>query len=193
MMTINREKIAQIIDIYYQPTHKEFYVNSNDGVNLVKPIGVFVSLGLTTSMKVLEDIRNLISNSGYKATIVEISSRNIGERFINVLENINSPKQYRLKGLDTDPSLMNEEESNKVLSEMKEKLNSNSNVEDLMNLAPKVSKLQDLINKLTVSNGWDSHLIQKDGDNFRIFHQFVNYKKEGDVEYRVGIFVTSKN
>lgn len=189
-MSISREKIHDIVDIYYQPTFKTFYVNSIDGTTLIKPMGVFVSLGITTSVKILDDIRDVLEKAGYSAKLAEISSKKIDGKFINVLENINNPEQYKLTEFDS--TIMDEKASREVLSDMKKMLTPESDAEVLKSLVPKISKLQDLIDKLTDSNGWDAHLIQKEGDEFRIFHQFVNYKKIDDVEYRVGIYVSER-
>ena len=69
-------------------------------------------------------------------------------------------------------------------------------LETLQKYAPKVSKLTDLITRLTESSSWDTHLIQRDEEeNYKIFHKYVNYWKDdtNDIEYRIGIYVSEKN
>lgn len=189
---IIKEKIDGIVEIFYQQNFKTFYVNSTDGKSFVKPFGVFVSLGITTSMKSLEDIRSVISSTGdYSAVIAEISSKRVGSQFLNTPTNLESPKQYTLENFDDN--VLDKEEAEKELQQLKDKMNTEEDVDILQTYAPKVSKLQDLINKLTTTNGWDSHRIQRDGESYRIYHQNVNYKKEGDIEYRIGIFVSEKS
>ena len=80
---ISRENIHDLVSIFYRPTFKTFYVNSLDGVNMKKPYGVFVSLGMTTSLETLNNIKDIISDSkDYNAVLAEISSRRVGNQFI---------------------------------------------------------------------------------------------------------------
>jgi len=193
-MAISREKIQELVGVFYQPTFKTFYVNSVDGNNFVRPIGVFVSLGITTSMKVLEDIKKVIQgDENLDACIAEISSKKIADRYLNTITNLTSPRQYKLD--ETDENVLNEEQARKELSELKSSMTVEKDLETLQKNAPKISKLQDLITKLTDSQSWDSHLIQKDEDDYKVFHKFINYWKDdtNDIEYRIGIYVSEKN
>lgn len=193
-MAINREKIHDLIEVFYQPTFKTFYINSENGNSFIKPNAVFVSLGITTSMKVLEDITEVInSTEEYEASIVEISSKKIAGQFLNTVTSEN-PKQYKLSVFEDN--IMNEEQSNLELERLKSLMSTDQDLEILKVYAPRVSRLQDLINKLTSTNGWNAHLIQDCGNgDYRIFHQFVNYRKDDEtkIEYRVGIYVKEKN
>ena len=193
-MAISREKIQELVGVFYQPTFKTFYVNSVDGNNFVRPIGVFVSLGITTSMKVLEDIKKVIQgDENLDACIAEISSKKIADRYLNTITNLTNPRQYKLD--ETDENVLNEEQAREELSELKSSMTVEKDLETLQKNAPKISKLQDLITKLTDSQGWDSHLIQKDEDDYKVFHKFINYWKDdtNDIEYRIGIYVSEKN
>lgn len=187
---INRDKVHSLVEVFYQPSFKTFYVNSVDGETFVKPVGVFVSLGITTSLKVLEDIKNIISGSeGYSATLAEIKSKKVAGQFLNTVTCTTGPKQYKITNLSED--IMGEEESKAELERMKNLMNPSQDLDILKEYAPKISRLQDLIDKLTSTHGWDAHLIQKKASgDYLIFHQYINYKKEGELEYRVGIFVT---
>jgi len=186
---IIREKVNDIVEVFYQQNFKTFYINSIDGKTFIKPLGVFVSLGITTSMKSLEDIRSAIANTGdYSAVIAEISSKKIGNQFLNTVINLETPEQYTLN--NSGDNFLNKEKAEEELGKLKEKMNTKEDTAVLQEYAPKVSKLQDLINKLTTTNGWESHNILKENENYKIYHQKVNYKKEGDTEYRIGIFVS---
>ncbi len=92
---VSREKIHELVKLFYQQTYKTFYVNSLDGKEFTQPQGVFVSLGMTTSMKTLDYIKNLLANSRYNARIAEIKSIKIDDQFLNTLTDCD-PKQYRL-------------------------------------------------------------------------------------------------
>lgn len=191
---ISREKVYELVEVFYQPTFKTFYINSVDGVNFVKPVGVFVSLGITTSRKVLEDIKDTILGTGkYNAVVAEISSKKVGSQYLNTIIST-SPEQYLI--LDPIDGVMNRDESINKLDSLKNKMSlisSNQDIDVIKTIAPKISKLQDLIDKLDNSSGWDSHLIQECDDDFRIYHKNINYKKEGDLEFRIGIYVSEIN
>lgn len=191
-MAINREKIHDLVEVFYQPTFKTFYINSTNGVNFVKPVGVFVSLGITTSMKVLEDIKEVInSTEEYEASLVEISSKKIAGQFLNTVINDN-PKQYKLT--DFSENIMDEKAARDYLEKIKGLMSPDQDLGVLKDYAPRVSRLSELIDKLTSTNGWDAHLIQDCGNGeYRIFHQYVNYKKEDDLEFRIGIYVKERN
>jgi hypothetical protein len=186
---IIREKINEIVEVFYQQNFKTFYINSIDGKTFVKPVGVFVSLGITTSMKAIEDIRSVIANTeGYSAIIAEISSKKVGNQFLNTIVNLETPTQYRLDNFGDN--ILNKEKAEEELQKLKEKMNIDEDIKILQLYAPKISKLQDLIDKLTISNGWDDHSIMKEDDDYKIYHQKINYKKDGNIEYRIGIFVS---
>jgi hypothetical protein len=191
---VDKKKIHELVGVFYRPTYKTFYVNSVDGESFIKPTGVFVSLGITTSMKVIEDIRNTIAeNTDYCATIAEISSKKIGSQFINTITNIDSPQQYRLESFGEN--VLDEAAAKEELEGMMQLMNPQQDLSVLNEYAPKVSRLQDLINKLTDSNGWDSHAVQRIDESegsYGVFHKLVNYRVEGNVEYRLGIYVREK-
>ena len=193
---IEKKKIHELVGVFYRPTYKTFYVNSIDGESFIKPIGVFVSLGITTARKVLEDIRDIIQeNTDYVAQIAEISSKKVGTQFINTITNISDPQQYRLS--DLDPELvLDEEAARKELESMRQLMNPEQDLDILNEYAPKISRLQDLIDKLTTTDGWDSHAIQRVDESegsYGVFHKLVNYRQEGNKEYRLGIYVREKN
>jgi hypothetical protein len=188
---VDKKKIHELVGVFYRPTYKTFYVNSVDGESFIKPTGVFVSLGITTSLKVIEDIRNTISeNTEYVAQIAEISSKKIGSQFINTITNIDNPQQYRLENFGDN--VLDEQKAREELENMMELMNPQQDLSILNEYAPRISRLQDLINKLTDSDGWDSHAIQRIDESegsYGVFHKLVNYRVDGDVEYRLGIYV----
>lgn len=189
---LNRDKVHSLVEVFYQPPFKTFYVNSIDGKTFVKPIGVFVSLGITTSMKVLEDMKNIISETdGYSAVLAEISSEKISNQFLNTLVKTGEVEQYRLTNIDDK---FDESKAREELSRLRKLMDPSQDINVLKDYAPKVSRLQDLIDKLTNTNGWNDHMIQReDSGDYRIYHLLVNYDKRDNIEYRIGIFVTIDN
>lgn len=186
---VSREKIHELVKLFYQHTFKTFYINSEDGKEFSKPLGVFVSLGMTTKLKTLENIRDFISaNKDFKAKIVEISSKRVDDQFLNALVETENPQQYRIEELPDN--IISREEAYEELEKLKNEMNLRTSLEDLTEKTHQVKKLKALIDNLEETHGWDSHAIQRDGDSdYRIFHLFVNYAKKEGVEFRLGIFV----
>lgn len=189
-MPVIREKIHEIVEVFYQPTFKTFYVNSVDEETFIKPIGVFVSLGITTSPKVIESIGEVIAGYDYDTRIVEISSRKINGQFLNTITSEN-PSQYVIE--DSDDTL-GKEKASAELSRLKAYMDPSEDLETIQTYAPKIQKLQELIDELNrTSDGWDNHVIKIEDGDYKIYHKQVNYKNTGDVEYRIGIFVSSRD
>ena len=157
-----REKIRNIIEIFYRPKFKIFNINSLDGKVFNHLEGVFVSLGITTSMKVMEDIAEVINteDNGLKATITEISSKKVVNQYLNTVVKKTGVEQYLIPNLD-EPGLLDKEASLNLLENLKQELTEEADLEDLKNLTPKISKLASLISKLDKSSGWDGHMIQE--------------------------------
>lgn len=191
MKLIDRDKVHQLVGVFYQPTYKTFLVNSLDGETVTDPMGVFVSLGMTTSMDVIKSICNIIGDSDkYNAKIVEIVSRKVGGQYVNSLTG-KEPVQYHLK--DIKELIFTREQAIEELENMKNEMDPTTPLEILKDYAPKVSRLQYFIDKLDESGAWGEHRIQKeDNGDYRIYHLRVNYEKVDDVEYRIGIYVTEK-
>lgn len=188
-MPVIREKIHEIVEVFYQPTFKTFYVNSVDEETFIKPIGVFVSLGITTSPKVIESIGEVIAGYDYDTRIVEISSRKINGQFLNTITSEN-PSQYMIEDSD---DILEKDRASSELSRLKAYMNPSEDLEVIQTNAPKIQKLQELIDELNrTSDGWDTHVIKIENGDYKVYHKLVNYKNTGDVEYRIGIFVSSK-
>lgn len=189
---ITREEVNDLVSIFYQPTFKTFYINSVDGVHFVKPLGIFVSLGITTSLKSIESIKNILGEK-YNAVLANISSKNIGNQHMNTLIDISNPTQYTLEEFDSN--IFTREQALEELSNLKYQMKPGEDLRVLQDYAPMITRLQDLIEKLDKDNGWEDHLIQREPEamfSYRIFHKKVNYMKSGDVEYRLGIYVSEK-
>ena len=154
---VRRDKIHSLVSVYYQPSFRTFYVNSEDGSTFVRPLGIFVSLGITTSRRTLDDIRTVIENHGYQAEIAEISSikDSSTNQFLNRLINTSNPEQYLVKDYDKE-TIMDKDRSMAELSRLKALLTPDQELGVLKEVSPKVSKLIDLINKLD-PDGWDYH------------------------------------
>lgn len=185
----NKSKIHQLVEVFYPQPFKTFYINSEDGKSLCQPVGVFVSLGITTSLKVLNNIINAINGSKeFKASLVEIGSKRDEGIFLNYIKERN-PDQYRIADV---PGLLSREE---VLKEMEDLGDSvvDASLEETQRIGATVTRLKVLFQKLEDTGGWNDHCIQKTDIGYRIYHLNVNYVRIGDIEYRIGILVNEKD
>ena len=81
---MTREEVKNLVEVFYHPPFKTFYINSLDGKSFVRQTGV--RLGITTSMNVIENIKEIIeTHKGYSACIAEISSKKIAGQFMNTV------------------------------------------------------------------------------------------------------------
>lgn len=204
MVTINKDEVKRLVELFYQNPFKTFYVNSIDRQTFVKPIGVFVSLGITTSEKTMENISEIINNSEkYRARLVEIESKKVGSQYLNTIIS-DYPEQIHintiqegvlfLKEKDKGEWIMDEKFSRIELEKMKDLMHDDQDLVTLQTTAPKIQSLQGLITQIEDDPlGWDGYwIIKKPDGTFKLFHRYINYGDYGDVEYRVGIFVTPK-
>lgn len=190
---ISREGVNELVSIFYHKTkYKLFNVNSIDGEEFTKPLGIFVSLGMTTSLKQIQDITSAISRcKGYTARVAELGSIKIGGIYLNYLTNNNSIQQYPLNE-DEDNKLMNRDEVLEMISKLVDKSkNLDTNQTELIEISGKLNRLTYLNNQLEESDGWSTHAIREEDGDYKIYHLRLNYKKDPDsnVEYRIGIYV----
>lgn len=184
---MNKVKLKELIEVFYQQPFKVFYVNSLDGVNFIKPTGLFVSLGISTSELTMNKLKRVIEGA-YPLSCPKIaelmSKRTESGDFLNTITSNHDPKPYKLDEI-TDLVLLDKVGAEKELSALKEQLiNSDPVPEDVLIRA---QKLQECIKR--VHDRWEEDRIQKHEDDYKIFHLISNYKKDKDVEYRIGIYV----
>lgn len=189
---VNREDVNELVSIFYHKTkYKLFNVNSIDGEEFTKPFGIFVSLGMTTSLKQIQDITSAISRcKGYTARVAELGSIKIGGIYLNYLTDNDSIQQYPLDG--KDDKLMNRDEVLETISKLVDKSKDlDTNQTELVEISGKLNRLTYLNNQLEESDGWSTHAIREEDGDYKIYHLRLNYKKDPDsnVEYRIGIFV----
>ena len=189
---VNREEVSELVNIFYHKTkYKLFNVNSVDGEEFTKPLGIFVSLGMTTSLKQIQDITSAISHcKGYTARVAELGSIKIGGIYLNYLTGADPIQQYPLDE-GNSKGLMNRDEVLETISKLVEQSKDlNTSQAELVEISGKLNRLTYLNNQLEESDGWSTHAIMEDED-YKIYHLRLNYKKDPDsnIEYRIGIFV----
>lgn len=184
-MALDKDRIHELTEIFYQkPPFKTFYVNSTDGSTFVKPLGVFISLGITTSMKVLTDLRDILDKTpDLRASIVEIKSIKVAGQYLNQVITVD-PKQYEVSPDSVPNEVLSKDKAYQVMDELVE----SGKIQE-------ARKLQETINRVSESSSpWiDQEIMRTENGGYRIFHHLTNYKKIDDVEYRLGIYVEENN
>ncbi|MDE7345235.1 MAG: hypothetical protein K2N48_00655 [Muribaculaceae bacterium] len=188
MTTDYKVTLRDIVEIFYQSPFKIFNINSVDGETMIKPLGYFISLGITTSLDSLRLIRDYIARSGYgfEAKISEIKSIKSSKYgdYLNIL--LPTPEDEITKYesvVQEDLELLGKSEATQLLSEITDEVRSGNFLR-----APIKQKLLDCLSK--IGDDWDSYQIQIKAGVPSVFHKFVNYKKTEDSEYRIGIYAT---
>lgn len=189
MTTIEYKVILRdIVELFYQSPFKIFNINSTDGKTMVKPFGYFISLGITTSLESLKYIRDLISKSnyGFEAKLVEIKSTksDLYGDFLNVITDL--PEDLIVKyesPFPEDSVVYGKEDITKYLSDLQYRISSGD-----FRVSPIKFRVSELLEK--IGDNWEEYGIQVKDDVPILFHKYVNYKKESDVEYRIGIYAT---
>ena len=181
-MALDKDRIHELTEIFYQkPPFKTFYINSTDGETFVKPLGVFISLGITTTMKVLTDLRDVLGKTpGLKTSIVEIRSIKVAGQYLNQVLRVD-PEQYEVSPETVAPNtVLGKTEADGLLKEL-----------EVSGQVAEAHKLRETIARVEESgNPWiDQEVMKIKEGGYRIFHHLTNYKKTDDAEYRLGIYV----
>lgn len=184
-MALDKDKVHEIVEIFYQkPPFKTFYVNSTDGVNFCKPLGVFISLGITTSFKVLTDLAKILCRTpGMTARVAEIVSTKVEGQFLNVLSDSIPDTQYEVNPETVAPSkVLGKSEAEAQLQELMDQ----GKTEQYMKLRDTIARVQE-----DPAGAWTNKQVMcLDNGGYRVFHRLVNYRKDvDDTEYRLGIYV----
>lgn len=192
-MGVDKERVKEIVEVFYQAPFKVFNVNTEDGQSFSNVSGVFVSLGLTTPLQTLEEIKNILNNTrGHKARLAELKSTRYYGQFLNQIteKDEGEVKPYKL---DIPKDSYDEAQTEKLLEEMisicKSSQNDpNNNIGEITQNILKIKELQSLINS---TGGWnDSVIFKKSSGEYKVFRKTSNYYQVDDnVNYRIGIYV----
>ena len=194
-MGVDKDKVRDIVGVFYQAPFKVFNVNTEDGKSFSSITGVFVSLGLTTPLQTLEEIRNILNNTkGHKARLAELKSTRYYGQFLNQITE-KSEEEIKPYKLDTPEDSFDERQTEELLAEMINKCKSSQNdlnneIGEITQNILKIKELQNLINS-TPGGGWsDSVIFRKSSGEFKIFRKTSNYHQLDDnINYRIGIYV----
>jgi len=195
---INKKQVEELVSIFYQPTFKVFYINADHEYNMVKPAGVFVSLGLTSTLATIDSVKRSLEGlgKGYITSFAVLATKRTNANFLNRIDKcmeLEDVEQFRLENVPKE--VMEREEAVKCLEELRAELDKHTDLTKIAGVATRVRKLETLIEKIDKELGWDRYGIIPDPttNSYMYFHKFVNYMKKDDIEYRIGIYVTNAN
>ena len=190
-MGVDKDKIREIVEVFYQAPFKVFSVNSEDGKSFSKISGVFVSLGLTTPIQTLIEIKNILNNTkGHKARLAELESTKFCGQFLNKITE-KTEDEIKPYDLDSPENSYDEKETRALIEELVQKCRCGEIVDySLSGIIQDIQKIKELQQYLDASSGWkDSVIIKKDND-YKIFRKISNYNQSSqDINYRIGIYV----
>ena len=192
---MTKQEIERTVSLFYPASVKTIYINTVNGTELIPPYPqVFVSLGITSSIKTLNEVRdNLNSISYLSATLATTKSirKEDGKYSNEVLKfgEYTKDDQY----LATN---MSGGEFEKILDraaslDMYEELMQSEHVDQ-------ANQLKELIGRLDEKDCWGDMAIAfdivDDTPMISLFHRYVNYRKDQETgaEYRIGILVEMK-
>lgn len=182
-----RNLLKDIVELFYHSPFKIFNVNSIDKETLEKPFGYFISLGITTSLEQLRTIRDFISRSdyGFCARLVElesVKSEHYGD-FLNALVDKNEDDIEKYVSVPPDDlEVLDREGAEELVKNMSDLISSGE-----YTCACTLTKIQNVMKKI---ENWDEYGLQIKNGIPGVFHKKINYKKEGESEFRIGIYVT---
>lgn len=193
-MNLSIKKVQEIVETIYQPTFKVFTVNSKDGIDFSKPIGYFVSLGITTSIDTLKDIRSFLSDQLKGqiefAKISELlTTKKYGQFMNKIIKAMNEDEIYQYDSSLIPENILGETECNLELNSLKKKINESTEIEEIRSYSNRIGRLSNLVGKIGRKNEWGIKGIIYENDDYKIFYKKVNFKENDSGMYRIGIFI----
>ena len=193
-MGADKEKIREIVEVFYQAPFKVFGVNSEDGKSFSKISGVFVSLGLTTPLQTLIEIKNILNNTkGHKARLAELESTKFCGQFLNRIteKSEGEIKPYELKSPDDS---YDEKQTRELIDNLVNKCKQESEGTNIENnigeIIQDIQKIKELQQYLNTSAGWEDSVIVKKENDYKIFRKTSNFNQvSNEINYRIGIYV----
>lgn len=190
-MGVDKDKIREIVEVFYQAPFKVFNINSEDGKSFSKISGVFVSLGLTTPLQTLIEIKNILNNTGHKARLAELESTKFCGQFLNKITN-KSEEEIKPYTLSAPENSYDEKQTEVLIGDLIQKCKPQEvNVENnLGEIIKDIQKIKELQHYLSASGNWKDSVIVKKETDYKIFRMISNYNQINDeINYRIGIYV----
>lgn len=147
---ISKEIVTRVVDSCYSSPYKVFTINSYDGYRVTKPLGLFISLGVTTSMKTMSIVLNeLRSQLRCNVVLGEIASKYIDGRYINnVVAQGDEVTQYSSDSI-TEGLRLTVDELRDFIFDTKSKIVKNVDDDNMViELTNRLTKMLKVLNKM---------------------------------------------
>lgn len=178
-MIISKEQVTRVVDDCYSSHYKIFSINSLDGLNLCRPIGLFVSLGITTSLATMKTVSDTLAETlGVDSRIAEISTKMIEGRYLNKVLNSTNVEQYD-SGVLTYGKKLKEEDINNLLADLKSKwMENKEDTKVMLDYSYRLSKVSKLIHRIKSSKSfnWGDYSINLVNTDTEFSLSIVNNK-----------------
>lgn len=195
MRLINKEMITRVVDELYPSKYKIFTINSEDGINIVKPIGLFVSLGITTSMSTIQMICKKINSSlDISSCVSEIESRMVSGVYVNKVTKTENVSQYD-SGILSNGTLIDKNQLLGMIKDVKDKMITSNDDDEFMrynNILYKLSKIsRKMKSSEPFSSGNYSVIVNDANDRFNasIVNNKINYTQYNEINNGINIIV----
>lgn len=203
---INRSEVVRVVDSCYPDYYKIFTINSRDGYTVGRSLGLFLSLGITTSFSTMNNvISELKDNFSEEISIAEVESRLVNGKYVNKVIKDSDVKKYSAGTFSNGISL-DERSSEELLDSLSKKLlEFEGDREMLLDYSNRIVKLNRAIDKFKqgICN-WENYSLQvvNTPTEFRASAQTnkINYMQiteirdnvEVTVHKRIGILIKYK-
>ena len=195
MRLINKEMITRVVDELYPSKYKIFTINSEDGINIVKPIGLFVSLGITTSMSTIQMICKKINSSlNISSYVSEIESRMVSGVYVNKITKTEDVSQYD-SGILSNGTLIDKNQLLGMIRDVKDKMITSKDDDEFMkynNILYKLSKIsRKMKSSESFSSGNYSVTVSDNNDRFNasLVNNKINYMQYNEINNGINIIV----
>ena len=195
MRLINKEMITRVVDELYPSKYKIFTINSEDGINIVKPIGLFVSLGITTSMSTIQMICKKINSSlNISSYVSEIESRMVSGVYVNKITKTEDVSQYD-SGILSNGTLIDKNQLLGMIRDVKDKMITSKDDDEFMkynNILYKLSKIsRKMKSSESFSSGNYSVIVSDNNDRFNasLVNNKINYMQYNEINNGINIIV----
>ena len=195
MRLINKEMITRVVDELYPSKYKIFTINSEDGINIVKPIGLFVSLGITTSMSTIQMICKKINSSlNISSYVSEIESRMVSGVYVNKVTKTENVSQYD-SGILSNGTLIDKNQLLGMIRDVKDKMITSKDDDEFMRYNNILYKLSKISRKMKSSEPFSdenySVIVSDNNDRFNasLVNNKINYMQYNEINNGINIIV----
>lgn len=198
-MNINKEILTRVVDSCYSSSYKIFTVNSHDGFSITRPLGLFISLGMTTSFKTMEIVvKEVRDQLKVNVELAEIASRLVDNHYVNSVIRVGRDVAQYESGSVTNGLRLTKDELKDFILDTKSKIVKNidddrkvteltNRLTKMMKVLDKVERPNQVINLIDNGSEFDVYVVN-DRINYAQYQEMIK-DTSITVHKRIGILV----